>query len=107
MVKNRVPGYTFLLACLTSAIATFGFLFQQGSRIPSTRRTVGEDLSLVGAPGLVVAATITGGHQTSTAATAIVGTILNAVLYFFLWFAILVLASKLGKKVRRFHPNPD
>jgi hypothetical protein len=98
MVKNRVPGYALLFACLTSAIATFGFLFEQGSRIPSTRRTVGDGLALLGAPGLVVAATITGGHQTSLAATAIVGTILNTVLYFFLWFAILLVVSKLGKK---------
>jgi hypothetical protein len=98
IVKNRVPGFAFLLACLTSAIATFGFLFEQGSRIDSTRRTVGDGLSLVGAPGLVVAATITGGHQTSLAATAIVGTILNTVLYSFLWSVILVVASKLGKK---------
>jgi hypothetical protein len=97
MVKNRVAHYSFLLACLMSAIATFGFVFEQGSRIPSIRRTIGDGLSRIGAPGFVVAATFTGGHQTTLAATAIVGTIFNIVLYFFLWFAMLMVATKLGK----------
>jgi hypothetical protein len=97
MVKNRVALYAFLLACLISAIATFGFVFEQGSRIPSIRRTIGDALSYIGAPGFVVAATLTGGHQTTLAATAIVGTIFNVFLYFFLWFAILMVATKWGR----------
>jgi hypothetical protein len=97
MVKSRVVLYAFLLACFISAIATFGFVFEQGSRIPSIRRSIGDGLSHIGAPGFVVAATFTGGHQTTLAATAIVGTIFNIFLYFFLWLAILMVATKWGK----------
>jgi hypothetical protein len=90
VIKN-VPIFAFLLGCCTSMIATFGLLFEQGSRIPSMRRTVGYDLTYVGAPGFVVGGIATGGHQTTLAATAITGTILNVVFYFFVWFAILKL----------------
>jgi hypothetical protein len=96
--KKSISLLAFLLGCCTSAIATFGFLFQQGSRIPSIRRTIGNDLMIVGAPGFVVGATVTGGHQTTLAATAISGSIVNAVLYFFVWLVILKLIRGISGK---------
>lgn len=80
-----------LLGCCTAAITTFGFLFQQGSRIPSLRRSIGESLELIGAPGFVLGATVTGGHQTTLVSTAISGTIINAIVYWLLWLAVLKL----------------
>jgi hypothetical protein len=88
-LRKTTPSLAFFLACCTAAIATFGFLLQQGSRIPSMRRSIGEDLTIIGAPGFVLGATLTGGHQTTLASTAISGTIVNAIIYFLLWFVIL------------------
>jgi hypothetical protein len=87
--KKSISLLATVLGCCTSAIATFGFLFEQGGRIPSIRRTIGYDLTIIGAPGFVVGATVTGGHRTTLAAMAISGTILNAVFYFFVWLVIL------------------
>lgn len=53
---------------------------------------------LIGAPGFVVGATVTGGHRTTLAAMAISGTILNAILYFFVWFGILKLIQVISRK---------
>jgi hypothetical protein len=86
-LKKNTPLFAFLLGCCTAAIATFGFLLQQRSRILSMRRSIGEDLTIIGAPGFVVAATLTGGHQTTLGSTALGGTVVNAILYFFFWLA--------------------
>jgi hypothetical protein len=88
----------FVLACLASAIATFGFLFEQGGRFPSIRRSIGYGLMKIGAPGFVVGAMVTGGHRTTLAAMAISGTILNVVFYFFIWLVILKLIRVVSRK---------
>ena len=95
-LRKSAALLAFVLACSISAIATFGFLFEQGSRIPSIRGTVGNDLTYIRAPGFVVGAILTGGHQTSLASTAIAGTVLNVVVYFFVWFGILKLIQVIG-----------
>jgi hypothetical protein len=97
-LKENLPLLAFFLGCSTSAIATFGFLFEQGSRIPSLRRSIGDALTLIGAPGFVVSATVTGGHQTTLAATAVGGTTLNVVVYFIVWLMILKIIQALGSK---------
>ena len=88
----------FVLGCCTSAIATFGLLFQQGSEIGSPDSSLGEHLMFIGAPGFVVGAMVTGGHRTTLAAMAISGTILNVVLYFFVWLVILKLFQVISRK---------
>ena len=95
---GKTARLAFLLAGCTSVIATLGFLFEQGGRIPSMRRSIGDFLTILGAPGFVVGATVTGGHQTTLVATAIAGTILNVVLYFFVWFVILRLVQTMKNK---------
>ena len=52
----------------------------------------------IGAPGFVVGAMVTGGHRTTLAAMAISGTILNVVLYFFVWLVILKLFQVISRK---------
>jgi hypothetical protein len=79
-LRKSTALLAFVLACSISAIATFGFIFEQGSRIPSIRRTVGYDLTYIGEPGFVVGAILTGGQQTSLASTVIAGTVFNVVL---------------------------
>jgi hypothetical protein len=76
--RKSISNLAFVLGCCTSAIATFGFLFEQGGSIPSIRSTIGSDLMISGAPGFVVGAMVTGGHRTTIVAMAISGTILNA-----------------------------
>jgi hypothetical protein len=98
IARKSISLLAFVLGCCTSSIATFGFLFQQGGRIPSIRRTIGNDLMIVGAPSFVVSATVTGGHRTTLAAMAISGTILNVVLYFFVWLVILKLIQVISRK---------
>jgi hypothetical protein len=95
--RKSISLLAFVLGCCTSAIATFGFLFEQGGRFPSVRRTIGYDLMIIGAPGFVVGATVTGGHRTTLAAMAISGTILNAAFYFFVWLAILKIIQMLRR----------
>jgi len=53
---------------------------------------------IIGTPGFVVGAMVTGGHRTSLAAMAISGTILNAALYFFVWLLIFKLIQVIGRK---------
>ena len=98
MAQKNMSLLAFVLGCCTSAIATFGFLFEQGGRIPSIRRTIGYDLTFIGAPGFVVGGTVTGGHRTTLAAMAISGTILNAVIYFFVWLLILKIVQVVSRK---------
>jgi len=87
--RKRIPLSAIVLACCSSAIATFGFLCEQGGRFPPIRRRIGYDLMCTGLPGFVVGAAVTGGHRTTLAAMAISGAILNAVFYFFIWLVTL------------------
>jgi hypothetical protein len=87
--RKSISSLAIMLGCCTSAIATFGLLFQQRSEIGSPDSSLGEHLMLIGAPGFVVGGMVTGGHRTTLAALAVSGTILNAVLYFFVWLIIL------------------
>jgi hypothetical protein len=97
--RKSISLLAFILGCCTSMVATFGFLFEQGSRIPSIRRSIGNDLMIIGLPGFAVGATVTGGHLTTLAATAISGTILNSVFYFIAWLLVLKLLRMLRKNV--------
>ena len=76
-VEARKSGslLAFVLACCTSAIATFGLLFRRGSEIGSPDSSLGEHLMIIGAPGFVVGAMVTSGHRTTLMAMAISGTI--------------------------------
>jgi hypothetical protein len=53
---------------------------------------------IIGAPGFVLGATVTGGHRTTLAAMAISGTVLNAALYFFVWLIILKFIQVISRK---------
>ncbi|HEY6268857.1 MAG TPA: hypothetical protein VIX11_11210 [Candidatus Acidoferrum sp.] len=53
---------------------------------------------LIGALGFAVGGMATGGHRTTLAAMAVSGTILNAVLYFFVWLVILKIIQVISGK---------
>jgi hypothetical protein len=76
----------FVLACVFSAFATFGFLVRSDAT------------AIVGAPGFVLGGMLTGGHRTTLAATAISGTIINFGLYFMVFLALLGLIKLFRRK---------
>jgi hypothetical protein len=77
---------SFVLACVVSAAATFGFLLRWDAA------------KIVGLPGFVFGGMLTGGHQTTLVATAISGTIINASLYFFVFLGFFGLVKLFRRK---------
>ena len=96
--RKSISLLAFVLACSTSATATFGMLFHYRSEIGSPDSSLGEHLMMIGTPGFVVGAMVTGGHRTTFTAMAISGTILNAGLYFLVWFGILKFVQVVSRK---------
>jgi hypothetical protein len=75
----------FVLACILSALATFGFLLHW------------DTLMMVGAPGFAFGGVLTGGHQT-TFAVVISSTIINVGVYFFVFLVLLGLINLLRRR---------
>ncbi len=76
---------SLLLGCLTSGLATMGFLMKKVLPFLSASWSFAYHVSIIGGPGFVVGAMVAGGHQASDTAICLIGTVINVALDSAIW----------------------